>query len=117
MIQVTAHVQIYIYIPPVDFRMGLDCLINFCERHIDEKPFSGNLYLFRSRKKSSIKMVTYDGQGWWLIQKRLSIGKFKWWPNANDEKIKINMYELQVLIGNGDPSCCNSGMAWRKISK
>lgn len=117
MIQLTSHVQIYLYIPPVDFRMGIDGLINFCERHIEEDPFSGNLYLFRSRRHISLKMLMYDGQGWWLLCKRLSTGAFRWWPSSTGEKVTIDMYELQVLIGNGDPSSCNSGRPWKKIKK
>jgi transposase len=43
---------------------------------------SGTLFLFRNRSGTAIKLLTYDGQGYWLCLKRFSQGKLQWWPTA-----------------------------------
>ena len=115
MIQLTPHMKIFIYLPVTDFRCGLDCLISMAERHIEENTFSGNLYLFKNRKSTCVKMIMYDGQGYWLFQKRLSSGKFKWWPKNSDEVKKIDAHALQVFLRNGDPENCFFGEDWRPL--
>lgn len=42
-------------------------------------PFSGCLFVFRNRRATAIKALVYDGQGYWLLHKRLSAGRFRFW--------------------------------------
>lgn len=45
-----------------------------------------------------------DGGVFWLCQKRLSRGRFQWWPrHAQDPAVRLLAHELQVLICGGDP--------------
>ena len=67
---------------PVDFRKGIDGLAGIV-RALDLDPFSGYLFVFRSRSGTSLKVISYDGQGYWLCQKRLSKGRFRCWPKAD----------------------------------
>ena len=56
----------------------------------------------------------YDGQGFWLCQKRLSKGHFKWWPNKNDSNFnQLAAHELQLLIINGALLVINISTDWR----
>jgi len=59
----------------------------------------------------------YDGQGFWLCTKRLSKGKFHWWPENQSVAVSIQSWDLQTLLGNGDPSMASFGKDWRKIEK
>jgi transposase len=40
------------------------------------------VFVFRSRSGAAIRLPSYDGQGYWLAQKRLSKGRFVWWPGV-----------------------------------
>ena len=82
MIQITAHMRILVAIEPVDLRKGIDSLAQFCREKLAEDPFSGCLFIFRSRRGTTIRLLSYDGQGYWMAQKRLSKGRFIWWPEA-----------------------------------
>jgi transposase len=82
MIQITAQMRVLVAIEPVDGRKGIDSLVRLCQDKLAEDPFSGCLFVFRSRRGTSIRLLTYDGQGYWLAQKRLSKGKFVWWPES-----------------------------------
>ena len=76
MIQITAHMRVLVAIEPVDGRKGIDSLAQLCREKLLEDPFSGCVVIFRSRSGTAIRLLTYDGQGYWLVQKRLSKGVF-----------------------------------------
>lgn len=70
----------------VDGRKGIDSLAALCREKFQADPFSGCLFVFRCRSATAIKVLVYDGQGFWLAQKRLSKGRFPWWPDAAEAK-------------------------------
>ena len=83
MIQITPHMKILVAVEPVDFRRGLDGLAAVCRQALKADPLSGALFVFTSRRRHAINCLVYDGQGFWLCQKRLSKGKFTGWPKAD----------------------------------
>ncbi len=116
MIQITPHMRILLAIEPADFRKGIDGLAGVCKRALEADPFSGTLFIFRNRQRASIKMLLYDGQGFWLFQKRLSTGRFTWWPSTGDKKVmSLAVHELQLLLWNGNPAASMVGEMWKKI--
>jgi transposase len=83
-IQITPQMRILVAIEPVDGRKGIDSLARLCQDKLQADPFSGCLFVFRSRRGTSIRILVYDGQGFWLAQKRLSQGRFVWWPSGKE---------------------------------
>src|SRR5260221_232962 len=77
MIQITPQMRVLVAIELVDFRRGIDGLAQLCRSILTSDPMDGTLFVFRSRAGKSIKLLVYDGQGFWLCQKRLSAGKFR----------------------------------------
>src|SRR5664279_6260473 len=69
MIQITAQMRELVAIEPVDVRKGIDSLARLCQDKLQADPFSGCLFVFRSRRGTSIRILVYDGQGFWLAQK------------------------------------------------
>src|SRR5664280_435033 len=80
MIQITPQMRILVAVEPVDFRKGIDGLAALCRQALSSDPLSGALFVFCSRRGHAIKCLTYDGQGFWICQKRLSRGRFTAWP-------------------------------------
>src|SRR6058998_1116499 len=93
MIQITAQMRVLVAIEPVDGRKGIDSLARLCQEKLAEDPFSGCVFVFRSRRGTSIRLLSYDGQGYWLAQKRLSKGRFVWWPEATGTTKPLEAYE------------------------
>ncbi len=60
-------------------------------------------------------VLAYDGQGFWLAQKRLSKGRFTWWPNASGPACTIESYQAQLLMAAGNPDTQGAPM-WRRVS-
>src|SRR6202022_586087 len=83
MIHVTAQMRVLVAIEPVDGRKRIDSLVRVCTSQLGEDPFSGCVFFFRNRSAKSILILAYDGQGYWLAQKRLSQGRFTWWPESS----------------------------------
>ena len=117
MIQIAPQMRILLAVEPVDFRKGIDGLAGVCRRVMDSNPFSGHVFVFRNRRRTSIKILAYDGQGFWLAQKRLSQGRFIWWPKRVDSSVrKLAAHELQLLLWNGDPDLARVAPEWRRLA-
>src|SRR5690349_4789793 len=84
LIQIAPQIGIMVAVEPVDARKGIDSLAQLCREKLSADPFSGWLFIFRSRRGTSIKVLTFDGQGFWLATKRLSKGRFRWWPTGSE---------------------------------
>lgn len=116
MIQITPQMRILVAIEAVDFRKGIDGLCGICRRILREDPFRGQVFVFRNRRGSALKILMYDGQGFWLCEKRLSSGRFLWWPKKQDHMlISLAAQELQLLLWNGNPDHAGIQPAWRKV--
>ena len=116
MIQLTPQSRVLVAIEPEDFRRGIDGLANSCRQVLDSDPFSGTIFVFRNRAKTAIKILSYDGTGFWLCMKRLSKGKLQWWPANSSKSISLTHKELNILIWNGNPGDANLAADWRKVS-
>jgi transposase len=66
MLQLTPQSRIFLATEPVDFRKGIDGLAAVCRLVLREQPFSGAVFVFRNRAATTIKLLCYDGQGFWL---------------------------------------------------
>lgn len=116
MIQITPHMRILVATEPVDFRKGIDGLAGICRRVLRDDPFAGTLFVFINRAKTAIRILCFDGQGFWLCQKRLSSGRFLWWPDKRAQAVShLMVHELQILIQNGNPSLCEVQPNWRQL--
>lgn len=118
MIQVTPHMRIYVAKEPVDFRKGMDGTAAVCRQVLRQDVFSGAVFVFRNRVGTMVRLLVYDGQGLWLMSKRLSSGKFPAWRNfdAQDACLLVRAHELQVLLAAGDWRNVQAPEAWRAIA-
>jgi transposase len=115
MIQITPQMRILVAIEPVDFRKGIDGLSQLCRNQFEENPFSGTVFVFRNRRRTTIKALVYDGQGYWLCTKRLSSSRFKYWPTMGRKVSELEAHELLILLRGGDPSGVVTAPVWRKV--
>jgi len=117
-IQVTPQMRILVAVEPADFRKGIDGLARLAREELSSDPFSGCVIVFRNRRATSVKILVYDGQGFWLAQKRLSKGRFRFWPARRGEQAarRVQAHELQVLLSVGDFEAVGGAPAWRPVS-
>jgi len=114
MLQIAPQMRILVAIEPIDGRKGIDGLAQLCRQTLAEDPFSGCLFIFRTRSGTSIKILQYDSQGFWLAQKRLSQGRFKSWPRGDTPGYALEAYQAQVLLAAGNPAIAGAPI-WRSV--
>ena len=89
MLQITPQHRLFIAVESADFRKGIDALRALCQRHWQSDPFGGHLFIFRNKSGTAVKLLIYDGNGFWLCQKRFSSGTLKWWPHTVEQAAKL----------------------------
>lgn len=118
MLQITPQMKILVAVAPVDFRKGIDGLVRLCKESLQQDPFAGAVFVFRNRRRTAIKALVYDGQGFWLCHKRMSSGHFSWWPSAPERDAKaraLAAHQLSVLFSAGNPDRTAAAPDWRPV--
>jgi transposase len=116
-IQLTPQMRLLLAVEPVDFRKGIDGLVAVCRQRLAADPLAGALFIFSNRRRRALKLLVYDGQGFWLCQKRLSAGRFNWWPRPGDQPtLGLDVHQLQLLLWNGNPEGAQAAPMWRAIA-
>lgn len=111
MIQLSAQQSLYVWVAAIDFRKGIDSLIGLCRSVLKENPFSGAVFAFRNPRGTAVKLLTYDGTGFWLMHKRFSQGRLQYWPKTLEEKICTTT--LMVILNQGQPGVMQP--SWREL--
>jgi transposase len=118
MIQVPAQASVFVMHDPVDFRKGINGLSAVARVVLGQEPMSGALFVFRNRGRQMIRILFYDGGGFWLCTRRLSKGRFETWPSGDGTAPSSSLLarELQILLWGGDPWTCSFPELWRKVA-
>ena len=116
MLQITPQMKVRVAVEPVDFRKGIDGLAAVCKASLQQDPFAGTVFVFRNRRATAIKVLVYDGQGFWLCQKRLSEGRFRWWPSSKKATNDLASHQLSVLFSAGNPDRTSAAPQWRSVT-
>ena len=116
MIQITPQMRILLAVEPADFRKGIDGLAQLCRQRLQADPLSGAMFVFSNRRRKALKILVYDGQGFWLCQKRLSQGRFTWWPGTTEAATaRLDVHQVQLLLWNGNPQSAQAAPMCRSV--
>jgi transposase len=116
MIQLAPQLKIMLAVVPIDFRKGIDALAALCRNQLNQDPFCGTLFVFRNRRGTAVKLLVFDGTGYWLCLKRFSRGKLAWWPTSSNEPLQpLQAQQLGVLLAQGNPLRASFPEDWRKV--
>jgi transposase len=98
MIPLTANTPILLATAPVDFRRGIDGLAALCQHGLHQNPRSGTLYVFINRRATMMRILAYEHNGYWLMTKRLSQGRYRGWPRAGEPLSRLHAVQLRQLL-------------------
>lgn len=114
MMQLSAHTPLFIGLEPIDFRCGIDKLAITSQNISGLDAKGGAVFVFRNASQTSVKVLVFDGTGFWLMQKRLAQGRLSWWPRTTEQARAISSEELLVVLRGDNPR----GMVsppWRRV--
>jgi transposase len=103
MIPVASGVKVWIATGHTDMRRGMNSLAVLVQEAFERDPHGGDLYVFRGKSGSLIKILWHDGLGMSLYAKRLERGRFIW-PSTPGEAVTITPAQLGYLL---------EGIDWR----
>ena len=115
MLQLTPQQRFFLGIAPLDFRKGIDGIVAVCKQKLQADPMGGAWFVFTNRNRTAIKLLVYNGQGYWLCMKRFSQGRLRWWPKELTASTMISVQHLQVLLYQGDPSATYIPPDWKRV--
>jgi len=99
MIDYQSITHIYMAQGVTDLRKGIDGYAALVSGVMKLDPFSSSLFLFSNRTKDKLKILVWDGNGFWLCYKRLESGKFKWLKSSNDNPtFALSKQQLSWLL-------------------
>jgi transposase len=97
MLNVPSTVSIFLHTQPTDMRKGFDGLSGIVRQAFGADPLDGSLYLFINRRRDRLKILHFDGSGFWLYYKRLEAGTFET-VQATDDCVEIDAVQLAMLL-------------------
>ena len=94
--------KVYLHRDPVDFRYGMNSLSILVEQAMRLNPMDSSLYVFGNRRRDRIKILGWDGNGFWLLMKRLEANDRFVWPDRKTEVVTLNVELLHWLLDGAD---------------
>lgn len=116
MLQITPQHRLFLAVDPIDFRKGICGLKAICQQKLLCDPFSGVIFAFANRARTSVKLLVYDANGFWLCQKQFSQGRLAWWPTDKIQTVTLRASELQILLAQGNPVKAGIPCDWRSVT-
>mgnify|MGYP001195901350 FL=1 len=105
--------RVWIAMGHTDMRRGMQSLAAMVQHTFSRDPFAGDLWVFRGRSGTLVKIIWHDGIGMSLYAKRLEKGRFIW-PSAKDGVVSLTSSQLACLLDGIDWR--NPQYSWRPQS-
>ena len=92
--------RVFVATAAVDMRKSFDGLAGLVRNSFSCDPLDGSLYVFLSRRRDYVKILSFDGDGFWVWSKRLERGTFRKMSSASSGKdhIEVAGYELMMIL-------------------
>jgi len=89
---------VYLCCGYTDMRKQINGLMTLVQESFSLDPFSNALFVFCNRNRDRMKILEWDGDGFWLYFKRLERGRFRWVKDESSPVMLLDINELSCLI-------------------
>ena len=99
MLSFASGMKIFVYTRATDMRKGFNGLSGIVRSEFQADPADGSLFLFINRRRDRMKLLHFDGGGYWLYYRLLEAGTFEE-LKANDGscRLQIDATQLSMLL-------------------
>lgn len=99
MLSLSSEMKIYVYTGVTDMRKGFDGLSGIVREEFESDPTDGSLFIFINRRRDRMKLLHFDGGGYWLYYRLLESGTFEELKfTAGAIKVQMDATELSMLL-------------------
>ena len=91
--------RVYLACGRTDMRKNINGLAAIVDGNFKLDPFNGSLFVFCNRSRDRLKILEWDGDGFWLYFKRLEKGRFRWPEPGEEATMTLSGEELNILLG------------------
>lgn len=111
-----ATTRVYLAVGATDMRKGMDGLAGLVKSQLESDPTSGHLFVFCNAGRTRLKLLYFDGSGYWICAKRLERGRFEWPQEVGEEKKRLTLSgtELAALVDGLELTQTRARRWWRK---
>jgi transposase len=121
MFNLSPNTQVFVYAKPIDMRKSFDGLFGLVRANFKQDPFSGSLFLFRSKRSNFIKIIWWDLDGFAIFAKKLEIGTFRFpevrFVDGICQPVQIDRSELMMLLEGIDTDSVKRLKRYRRDKK
>lgn len=114
MIQVSPGATIHLVGEPIKMNSRLKGTLGICRDILNLEPMNGGYVVFRNASGDRLRILFYDGDGWWLCEKIFSSGRLRYWSECTGVS-EITARELAVLLWRGSPAGAKFPEFWKKV--
>ena len=91
MLSFSGSLKVFVAVEACDMRKGFNGLHALVTQRLGEDPRAGALFVFTNKRHSRIKILCWDGTGFWVLSKRLEEGTFSWPKNLESQITKLSL--------------------------
>ena len=92
--------RVFLACGATDLRKNIDALSTLVQYSFKLDPYSDTMYVFCNRSRDIIKILEWDGDGFWLHTKKIEQGRFNWPDTSGEDIMDLTRRELEILIGS-----------------
>jgi transposase len=107
--------KVYLAVGSTDMRKAINGLSILVEQAMELNPFTGDLFVFCNRKRTIIKILYWDHNGFCLWHKRLEEHRFKW-PRTSEDIIMIGAEQLTWLLAGLDYTSAHQQLSYTAVA-
>lgn len=96
-------IAVWLYRRPTDLRNSFDGLSALAKQVLEEDPLAGGIFVFINRRRTQMRCLYFEGDGYCLWAKRLERGRFRI-PFEGVHKARIDLNTLKLIIDGIDPA-------------
>ena len=105
MFNFASSLRIHLCLESVDMRKAFNGLYAIAKHELGQEPMDGSVFVFTNRRRDRVKLLYWDGSGFWVLAKRLEKGTF-WWPTPGmaegSSQLEIRHEALAMLLNGID---------------
>lgn len=97
-LNLSSQVRIYVACEVTDMRKQFDGLCATVEHRFHRDPFTGDVFAFFNRRRNRVKLLVWDGNGFWLLAKRLESGTFEILAATDGSATHVQVERAQLMM-------------------